>query len=78
MEIDEECFEVYTEPEDFQSVVDALDKSGYSFLSAQVEMIPQTYVKLENEEDIKNMQKMLDMFEDNDDVKDVWYNWEND
>ncbi|MGI5935420.1 MAG: YebC/PmpR family DNA-binding transcriptional regulator [Oscillospiraceae bacterium] len=78
MEVDEDCFEVYTEPENFQSVVDALEKAGYSFLSAQVEMIPQTYVRLENEEDIKNMQKMLDMFEDNDDVKDVWHNWEND
>ena len=46
---------------------------GYKLLSAQVEMIPQNgYIKLTNEDDIKNMQKMLDMFEDNDDVQNVW------
>jgi YebC/PmpR family DNA-binding regulatory protein len=70
------CFEVYTGAETFQTVVDALEKSGYSFLSAQVEMVPQTYVTLTVEDDIKNMRKMLDMFEDNDDVQDVWHNWE--
>ena len=47
-------------------------------LSAQVEMVPQTYIKLTDEGDIKNMQKMLDMFEDNDDVQNVWHNWEQD
>ena len=46
-------------------------------VEAQVEMLPQNgYIKLTNEDDIKNMQKMLDMFEDNDDVQNVWHNWE--
>ena len=56
---------------------DALTAAGYKLLSAQVEMLPQNgYIKLTNEDDIKNMQKMLDMFEDNDDVQNVWHNWE--
>jgi len=71
-----EAFEVFTDPDDFQNVVDAMEKQGYKFLSAQVEMVPQTYIKLTNEDDIKNMQKMLDMFEDNDDVQNTWHNWE--
>ena len=59
------------------AVADALTAAGYKLLSAQVEMIPQNgYIKLTNEDDIKNMQKMLDMFEDNDDVQNVWHNWE--
>lgn len=71
-----EVYEVYTSPEDFQSVAEALEKLGYKFISAEVEMVPNTYIKLENEDDQKNMQKMLDMFEDNDDVQNVWHNWE--
>ncbi len=52
-------------------------QAGYKLLSAQVEMLPQNgYIKLTNEDDVKNMQKMLDMFEDNDDVQNVWHNWE--
>ena len=61
----------------FSAVADALTAKGYKLLSAQVEMLPQNgYIKLTNEDDIKNMQKMLDMFEDNDDVQNVWHNWE--
>lgn len=70
-----QVFEIYTTPEAFEAVSQALE-GKYKFLSAQIEMVPQTYIKLENEEDIKNMQKMLDMFEDNDDVQEVWHNWE--
>jgi len=69
-------FEVYTDPDAFPEVSKKLEEAGYTFLSAQVEMVPQTYVSLTNEDDIKNMQKMLDMFEDNDDVQNVWHNWE--
>ncbi len=74
-EADGEIFEVYTEPEEFQAVVEKLE-GKYTFLSAQVEMVPQNYAKLETEDDIKNMNKMLEMFEDNDDVQNVWHNWE--
>ena len=70
-------FIIYTAPEDFQSVASALEEQKYKFLSAQVEMVPQNYITLSSEDDIKNMTKMLDMFEDNDDVQNVWHNWEN-
>ena len=73
---DDDTFIVYTDPDAFQSVADALEKN-YTFLSAQVEMVPQNFVKLTDEGDVKNMNKMLEMFEDNDDVQNVWHNWEN-
>ena len=76
-EAEGEVMTVYTEVDDVAAVSDALTAAGYKLLSAQVEMLPQNgYVKLTNEDDIKNMQKMLDMFEDNDDVQNVWHNWE--
>ena len=76
-EADGEVMNVYTEEDDVAEVADALTAAGYKLLSAQVEMIPQNgYIKLTNEDDIKNMQKMLDMFEDNEDVQNVWHNWE--
>lgn len=71
-----EVYEVYTEPDTFGSVRDALEEKGYAFLSAQVEMVPQNYIKLDNPDDIKNMQKLIDALEDNDDVQEVWHNWE--
>ena len=73
----DETMTVYTAEDDVAAVADALTAKGYKLLSAQVEMLPQNgYIKLTNEDDIKNMQKMLDMFEDNDDVQNVWHNWE--
>ena len=60
-----------------REAAEALTNKGYKLLEAQVEMLPQNgYIKLTNEDDIKNMQKMLDMFEDNEDVQNVWHNWE--
>ncbi len=76
-ESDDDVMTVYTGVDDVAAVSDALTAKGYKLLSAQVEMLPQNgYIKLTNEDDIKNMQKMLDMFEDNDDVQNVWHNWE--
>jgi YebC/PmpR family DNA-binding regulatory protein len=72
----ESVYEVYTPPEDFSAVNDALEARGYKFLSAQTEMVPQNYIKLASEDDVKNMQKLLDMLDDNDDVQNVWHNWE--
>lgn len=76
VEADGEVFELHCDPNDFDSVRDALLAQGYTFLEAEIEMVPQNYVKLESEEDIKNMQKMLEMMEDNDDVQNVWHNWQ--
>lgn len=69
-------FEIYTEPEDFGTVCAALEAKGYVFASAQIEMVPQNYIVLEKEEDIANMEKMIDLLEADDDVQNVWHNWE--
>jgi YebC/PmpR family DNA-binding regulatory protein len=74
-EADGQVFQAYTAPDDVSAVADVLSKD-YKLLSAQAEMVPQNYITLSGEDDIKNMQKMLDMFEDNDDVQNVWHNWE--
>ena len=57
---EEGCFTVYTDPADFNDVAKALEDKGYKFESAQIEMVPQNYQKLENPEDISNMEKMLE------------------
>ena len=77
-EADGDCFTIYTDPDDFNAVADALAKKGYTFVSAQIEMVPGEYKKLDNPDDITNMEKMLDIFEDDDDVQNVWHNWEDD
>ena len=73
-----ETYEVYTEPDAFPAVNEALEKAGYKFLSAQIEMVPQNYIKLTDPDDIKNMDKMIEMLEDSDDVQNVWHNWDQD
>jgi YebC/PmpR family DNA-binding regulatory protein len=73
----DDVFEVVTEPNDFSSVRDYLEEKGYIFMSAELEFVPSTYTKLTEPDDIKNMGKMLEMFEDNDDIQSVWHNWEN-
>lgn len=73
---DGQIYTVYTEIEDVVAVSEYLTEKGYELLSAQVEMVPQTFVELTTELDLKNMRKMLDMFEDNDDVQNIYHNWE--
>ena len=74
---DASVLEITTSPDDFNSVVKALEEKGYVFASAEVEMVPQNYITLSAEGDVKNMEKLIDMLEDNDDVQNVWHNWEN-
>ena len=69
-------FEISTEPDDFTAVCDALELEGYKFASAQVENVPQTTVTLTGEDDIKNMNKLIDALEEDDDVQDIYHNWE--
>ena len=73
---DDEVFEITTEPEDFSAVCEDLEKKGYKFLSADVAMVPDVYSAIEDEEASIKMGKLLDMLEDNDDVQNVWHNWE--
>ena len=75
-EADGDVFEITTEPDSFNAVTAALEEKGYAFVSAAIEMVPQNYIKLTGEDDIKNMTKMIDLLEDNDDVQNVWHNWE--
>ncbi len=75
-EADEDIFTVYTEPDDLGAVRDDLQAKGYEFASAEVEQVPSNYVKIDDVETQEKMQKMLDMFEDNDDIQNVWHNWE--
>ncbi|NLT15517.1 MAG: YebC/PmpR family DNA-binding transcriptional regulator [Clostridiales bacterium] len=73
---DDAVFEVYTTVEDFNSVTEALEKKKYKFLSAQLEMVPSNYIKLTDPDHIKDMEKLIEHMEDNDDVQNVWHNWE--
>ena len=76
-EADGPALEITTDPDAFNDVVKALEGKGYAFVSAQVEMVPQNYIALSGEGDLKNMAKLIEMLEDNDDVQNVWDNWEN-
>ena len=73
---EEGCFTVYTDPDSINDVAKALEDKGYKFDSAQIEMVPQSYQKLDKQEDRDNMEKMLDLFEEDDDVQNVWHNWD--
>ena len=76
MQADDEVFQVYTDPDAFPAVTEALEAKGYTFLEAGVQMVPQNYVTLTDETDIKNMEKLIDFLEENDDVQNVYHNWE--
>ncbi|MBR5367501.1 MAG: YebC/PmpR family DNA-binding transcriptional regulator [Clostridiales bacterium] len=73
----DETFEITTEVDDLYAVKDALVEKGYKIESAEEDKIPQTYVTLEDEDAIKNMTKLIEMLEDNDDVQNIYHNWEN-
>lgn len=75
-ESEDESFVILTEPDEFSAVREALERKKYSFVSAQVEMLPQNYVTLNDEELKKNMSKLIELLEDNDDVQQIWHNWE--
>ena len=73
---DEGVFDIRTGVHDVADVADALTAAGYTVVSAQAEYVPSTTVRLEGD-NITQMGKMLEMFEDNDDIQSVWHNWEN-
>ena len=73
---EEGYFEITCDPDSLGAVRDVLEKK-YTLSSADVEMVPQTTVTLTDEEDIKCMNKLLEMLEDDDDVQNVYHNWEN-
>ena len=75
-EADGPVFEVKTDPDAFPEVLAALETKGYTFVGAEVEMVPQNYIKLATDDDVKMMEKLLGMLEDNEDVQNVWHNWD--
>ena len=75
-EADGPVFEVTTDPDAFSEVLAALEAKGYTFVGAEVEMVPQNYIKLATDDDVKMMEKLLGMLEDNEDVQNVWHNWD--
>lgn len=72
----EEGFEILTSPRDFSAVRLKLEEEGVPMAAAEVTMLPQTYVELKDGEDMKNIQKTLDLLEEDDDVQDVYHNWD--
>ena len=73
---EEDSFEILTAPDDFSAVREALENENIPMASAEVTMVPQTYVELTNEEDIKKMNKILDLLDEDDDVQAVYHNWD--
>ena len=76
MKAEEDVYEIYTSPADFSAVREALEQQGLSFLSAEVNKIPQNTVAVDDPDTLKNIQKLLDMLDDNDDVQNVYHNAE--
>ncbi len=73
---DGDVFEISTDPNELGKVRDALEAAGYSFLSAEVAYVPSTMTSLTDEEAITKMEKLIDMLEENDDVQNIWHNWD--
>ncbi|MBO7699556.1 MAG: YebC/PmpR family DNA-binding transcriptional regulator, partial [Eubacteriaceae bacterium] len=74
MVTNEGTYEITTDPASFIEVTEALQAKGLEFLNAEVAMVPQNYTRLEDPDAIVKFNKMLDMFEENDDVQNVWHN----
>ena len=72
---EEDCFEIYTDPDEFSTVRENLEKEGIPMASAEVTMVPQTWVELTDADAIKYLNKTLDLLDDDDDVQAVYHNW---
>lgn len=73
---EEDFFEIVTAPENFGKVREAIENGGYKIASAEIMRLPQTTVTLSSDDDLKNMNKLIEMLEDNDDVQNVYHNCE--
>ena len=73
---EEDSYEVVTAPDDFETVRKALEDAGVEMASAEVTMIPQNYVELSSEDDIKKINRILDLLDEDDDVQAVYHNWD--
>ncbi len=75
--MEDDMVEITCAPADFSSVLEALQNKGYTFETAEVQMVPDLYTRLDDEDQIKKMGLLLEKLEENDDVQHVWHNWEN-
>ncbi len=73
---EDDSFEIITDPDSFSQVRESLEKLGIPMVQAEVTMIPQTWVELTDEQAIKNMNRILELLEDDDDVQEVYHNWD--
>lgn len=73
---EEDSYEIITSPDDFTAVREALEAANIPMAEAEVTMIPQNYVELTSEEDIKKMNRILDLLDEDDDVQSVYHNWD--
>jgi len=73
---EEDSFEILTDPEEFSDVRENIEKAGIAMAQAEVSMIPQTWVELKDDNDIKSMNRILDLLDEDDDVQEVYHNWE--
>ena len=74
---DEDVFEIRTDANEVGAIRDALEEKGFKAISSEPAYIPSTLTALENETDINKMGKMIEMFEENEDVQNIWHNWAN-
>ncbi len=73
---EEDSYEIVTDPDNFSAVHDALENEKISMAAAEVTMIPGTWVELTDDGDIKNINKTLDLLDEDDDVQNVYHNWD--
>lgn len=73
---DDDVYEIITSPENFNEIRDALSDRGFEFAVAELAFLPQNTTELNDDEDVKNMVKLIEILEDNDDVQDIYHNWE--
>jgi len=73
---EEDSYEIYTAPDDFSAVREALEQAGIPMMQADVTMIPQTWTELTDEEAVKKMNRILDLLDEDDDVQAVYHNWD--
>ena len=73
---EEDCYEIYTDPDEFSAIRENLEKAGIPMASAEVTMVPQTWADLADEDAVKYLQRTLDLLDEDDDVQAVYHNWE--
>ena len=75
-ESDEEFYEITTTPEDFSTVREYLENKGITYLEAEVKMVPQNYMTIDDEDGKKKMGLIVEKLEEVDDVQEMWHNWD--